>query len=156
SSPPTTSRLKEIYRILARKLHPDTRDTPETPSLWYEVQDAYHAQDLPRLEVLLTKSNLQTNPLSELSTLAELKALLRDLRRSFNLVQSDLREAQRTPAWNFSHCSDLPALTKKICSQLDRTLLDHQDQLSEALYIISSWGPPPKSPQKKPRKSPKP
>ena len=156
SSPPTTSRLKEIYRILARQLHPDTRDTPDTPALWYEVQDAYHAQDLPRLEVLLTKANLQTNSLSELSTLADLKALLRDLRRSFNVVQADLHEAQRTPAWNFAHCSDLPALTKQIRSQLDHALLVHQDQLSEARYIISSWGPPPKSPKKNPRKSPKP
>jgi hypothetical protein len=153
SSPPTTSRLKEIYRILVRKLHPDTGAKLETPSLWHEVQDAYNAQDLPRLEILLTKSNLQTNPISELSTLAELKALLRDLRRSFNLVQSDLREAQRSPAWNFSQCSDLPALTKKFRSQLDRSLLDHEDQLSEVLILISCWGPPPKSSPKKTRKS---
>jgi hypothetical protein len=48
-------RIKEIYRMLVRRLHPDTRaDGDATVSaLWHQVQEAYEARDLDRMETLL-------------------------------------------------------------------------------------------------------
>jgi len=51
-------RRKQLYRDLARKLHPDHNAsiTAESKELWHEVQDAYESKDLDRLEALAAMS----------------------------------------------------------------------------------------------------
>src|SRR5262249_45758370 len=50
----TADILKQLYRDLARLLHPDTGAAQDerTRGLWLEVQQAYTEQDLPRLKAL--------------------------------------------------------------------------------------------------------
>src|SRR5581483_3388591 len=47
-------RVKEIYRRLVRRLHPDLRADGDATvsSLWHEVQEAYAAGDVARMELL--------------------------------------------------------------------------------------------------------
>src|SRR5437588_12761186 len=53
-------RVKEIYRRLVRRLHPDLRADGDATvsSLWHEVQEAYAAGDVARMELLLALSDL--------------------------------------------------------------------------------------------------
>ena len=55
------ARLKEIYRILVRRLHPDllAAKGAAVASIWHEVQEAYQARNLERLETLLALTQMQ-------------------------------------------------------------------------------------------------
>ncbi len=58
-------RVKRLYRRLARQLHPDARGdgTVEASMLWHDVQEAYAASDVARMELLLALSQLQSDAL---------------------------------------------------------------------------------------------
>src|SRR5436305_14467822 len=53
-------RVKEIYRRLVRRLHPDLRADGDATvsSLWHEVQEAYAAGDVSRMERFLALRDL--------------------------------------------------------------------------------------------------
>src|SRR5262252_1495416 len=57
-------RIKKIYRRLVRRLHPDLRADGDATvsSLWHEVQEAYAAGDVARMELLLALSDLSDAP----------------------------------------------------------------------------------------------
>src|SRR5256884_1264256 len=57
-------RVKEIYRRLGRRFHPDLRADGDAAgsSLWHEVQEAYVAGDLARMEPLLALRGLSGAP----------------------------------------------------------------------------------------------
>jgi hypothetical protein len=87
--------LKELYRELARRLHPDANDgqlTESTRRLWHEVQSAYKRKDIRRLtalRALLQKKKsargegLKEESVSELIEVVQgLRSTLRDLRAS--------------------------------------------------------------------------
>ncbi len=125
-------RIKELYRDLARSLHPDAGGdaTPAQLRLWHEVQDAYRSGDLARLEFLHTRCGSVSEwespvtPVSRLHALAGVfKNALRDLRRR-------IRSVKQQPAWGFSllsaaerqrHVLHLEGLLKK-----DRAELKHR------------------------------
>ena len=48
------ARVKELYRTLVRRLHPDLRADASAgvSALWHEVQAAYAASPLARLDIL--------------------------------------------------------------------------------------------------------
>ena len=56
------ARVKSLYRKLVRRLHPDHRADRETAvsNLWHEVQEAYAAADVARMEILLALSDIQS------------------------------------------------------------------------------------------------
>ena len=49
-----TKRLKQLYRFLAKKLHPDlnSEQTEKVKGLWQRAMDAYRMGDLTKLEIL--------------------------------------------------------------------------------------------------------
>jgi len=57
-------RVKEIYRRLVRRLHPDLRADGDATvsSVWHEVQEAYAAGDVARMELLLALIDLSNAP----------------------------------------------------------------------------------------------
>src|SRR5437660_2093689 len=76
-------RVKEIYRRLVRRLHPDLRADGDATvsSLWHEVQEAYAAGDVARMELLLALSDL-SNALGASTTLSQMRSTLSELTRS--------------------------------------------------------------------------
>jgi hypothetical protein len=101
------ARIKELYRALVRRLHPDQGGdiTPERIRLWHEVQTAYRCGDLARLEFLHARSG-QAEELGSPSTpVSRFKALTDLFRKSLNLLKRDLRQAKADPAWAFSTLS---------------------------------------------------
>src|SRR6476660_5363297 len=58
-------RVKELYRTLVRRLHPDLRadGSAVVSALWHEVQEAYGASDVARMELLLALSDIESEQL---------------------------------------------------------------------------------------------
>lgn len=82
---PLQSRIKELYRQLVRRLHPDTRaeSDAEVSAVWHEVQEAYSDGNVERLEMLLAMTDLQENATGEHTSLSQMRSVLSELRRSY-------------------------------------------------------------------------
>ncbi len=151
SPPPEQSRLKELYRLLVRRLHPDTNADNDTAvsAIWHEVQEAYSDGNIERLEMLLAMTDLQANATGEHTSLSQMRTVLAELRRSFNALQRNLRAAKKDPAWNFCGLADRSGLEKRVRSELESRFLWHEGLLAALDAKIARWSAPPKA-RKKP------
>lgn len=105
------ARLKDLYRKLARRLHPDNgRElTPRETDLWHQTQAAYEKGEVEVLETIFAMLEVDERgskdaPVSTLLQLtASLKLSLRSLKRELSALRRDV-------AWNFSRSTDRSAL----------------------------------------------
>ena len=153
SEPPTPEqgRLKEIYRQLVRRLHPDTRDenAADVSALWHEVQDAYSTGNIERLETLLALTDLQSNTTGEHTSMSQMKSVLTELRRSFNALQRNLRQAKNGLAWNFSRMEDRSKIQQRMRQDLSRDIALYEERLGLLEAKIASWATPSKGRKKR-------
>ena len=147
---PDHSRIKEIYRMIVRRLHPDTRaeSDEEVSALWHEVQEAYSAGNVERLEMLLALTDLQSNATGEHTSLFQMKLILAELRRSFNALQRNLLAAKKHLAWNFCRLKNRSALEKRVRGNLKSMLEWHDWRLRQLDAEITSWSASPKAGKK--------
>ena len=150
---PEQNRLKELYRLLVRRLHPDTQSETDTAvsALWHEVQEAYGQGNVERLEMLLALTDLQANTTGDHTSLSQMRAVLAELRRSFNELQRNLRMAKNDLAWDFSRVSDHTALRRRIASELESRLKRNESRERQLDEEIARWSTPQKA-RKKPVK----
>ena len=144
SPKPEQSRIKELYRLLVRRLHPDTRaeSDAEVSALWHEVQEAYSEGNVERLEMLLALTDLQSNTTGEHTSLFQMRSVLAELRRSFNALQRNLRAAKQDPAWNFARLKEHSLLQKRMRGDLESNLFWHEGRLQQIEALIASWSAP--------------
>lgn len=141
---PEQSRIKELYRLLVRRLHPDTRaeSDAQVSALWHEVQEAYSEGNVERLEMLLALTDLQANTTGEHTSLFQMRSVLAELRRSFNALQRNLRAAKQDPAWNFARLKEHSSLQKRMRGDLESNLRWHEGRLQQIEALIASWSAP--------------
>ncbi len=153
---PEAARIKELYRQLVRRLHPDVRtdSSPGATALWHEVQDAYSTGNLERLETLFALSELTEQTVSPATSLHQLRSAFKELRRSVQAVLRSLSSAKKDPAWDFGSVQDRSGLQTQIERQLkqDRTL--QLAVLAEMDALIASWEKPVRK-RKAPKANPK-
>lgn len=137
---PAKSRLKELYRLLARRLHPDAQRemTPQKAEWWHQAQAAYEAGDVDQLEVILTLCEISDHGTTSFTSASLLQRIIRQLRRSLSLVKSQTREFRHNPAWNFSQVTDLNILAREVRESLQGELRQmryrhkfYQDRVAE-------------------------
>ncbi len=150
------ARIKEVYRILVRRLHPDRRaDGGATVSArWHEVQEAYEARNLDRLESLLALTEMESGA-SVHSSLSQIRRALADFNRAFRAIQRNLREAKRDPAWGFSRNPCDSSVEKRIRRELQESLSYQRSVLADLKGTIEDWSRPWHPPVKKPKKQSK-
>lgn len=138
------SRLKELYRILVRRLHPDTKaDTDANVSaLWHEVQEAYSRGNIERLEMLLALTDIQSETTGEHTTVGQMLAVLKELRRSLHALLQTLSQAKKEMAWDFARLGGRPTLERRIGTQMERDRDYFRQQLQELETFIASWTAP--------------
>lgn len=97
-------RLKTLYRRLARELHPDANPNHgwRERELWHEVQAAYVARDLERLEAAAGRVEVGVQGASHNLPLSRLARMTRELRHALHGLKAQLRQARAHSAWNFS------------------------------------------------------
>jgi hypothetical protein len=150
------ARIKEVYRILVRRLHPDLRaDGDATVSAkWHEVQEAYEARNLDRLETLLAVTEMESGA-SGRASLSQIRGALADFNRALRAIQRSLREAKGDPAWGFTQNPYSSSMEKHIRRELEESLSHQRAELADLQATIEDWSRPWRPPVKKPRKQSK-
>jgi len=138
---PVDERVKEIYRVLVRRLHPDLRADGDAAvsSIWHEVQEAYAANDVPQLEILLALSGINAEHTSLTTTVSEMRALFTELQRALRALEKSLREAEGDDAWNFAQAGANEDLRLRVERQLKADLTGRTGRLELLRATLNEW-----------------
>ena len=152
------ARIKEIYRILVRRLHPDLRADGDATvaAIWHEVQEAYEARNLDRLETLLALTEMQSGTNGGNASLSQMRAALEELNRGLRAIQRSIRGAKRDPAWGFSQTKNRAPVEKRIRREMEESIFQQRWVLANLKRTIDEWSRPWHPPAKKSNKQPKP
>ena len=113
-------RVKELYRILVRRLHPDLREDAGAgvSGLWHEVQEAYAAGDVAHMEILLALVDIESNTMGAQTSVGHMRAILVELDRALRALEKSLLEAEGEDAWNFAQSGPNEELRIRVERQL--------------------------------------
>lgn len=121
-SPLEVESLKQLYRKLVRKLHPDAQDSNKVQGwmkrFWQSVQDAYKIKDLDALERILKLTLLRTNSLNQL-TFDEIGQAKIWLQKDLSELQGQQGKLKKSLAWGFTDKKDYTALSRKIRKEFE-------------------------------------
>lgn len=134
------SRVKELYRRLVRRLHPDLRadGSTEVSALWHEVQEAYAASDVARMEILLAVSDIESRRVHD-QTFSQMQVVVAELQRARRALEKSLLEAEREDAWDFARMGPSPELRQRVESQLKFDLAGRTRRLDLLSRTIAEW-----------------
>ncbi len=138
---PVDLRVKELYRRLVRRLHPDLRadGNAAVSALWHEGQEAYAACDIARLEILLALSEIESDHMSDETSLSQMHAVLAELERALSALEKSLLEAQGEDAWNFARTGPNDDLRLRVKRQLQSDFVTRSTRLDLLTRAIASW-----------------
>lgn len=138
-------RVKELYRRLVRRLHPDLRadGSAAVSALWHEVQEAYAASDVARMELLLALSDIESEQLGEATSFFQMRCVLEELNRACRALEKSLREAEGEDAWNFGRTGPSDDLRVRVERQLKHDLSIRMERLDLLGSTIASWAAAP-------------
>ncbi len=138
---PVDIRVKELYRILVRRMHPDLRadGNAAASALWHEVQEAYAASDVARMEILLALSDIESNHTGHGTTLSQMRSVLAELERALRALEKSLLEAQGEDAWNFARTGPDEGLRLRVQRQLQSDLAIRTMRLDLLTRTIAAW-----------------
>lgn len=145
-SSPTIQRLKELYRALARRLHPDVRKemTPQTREWWHQAQEAYEAGDVVALETILCLCEIEDAGHTEKTSLSLLQRMSAQLKKSLRQIKSQLATHRRQPAWNFARRTDLAELEATMRRHMNADLRAMKERLQLMESHIATLRTPPR------------
>jgi len=134
-------RLKELYRALARLLHPDTQKqmTPQKREWWHQVQEAYSKGDVEQLEVILTLCEIDEKGTMEHTSASLLQRVTRQLKSSCRSLRAKLRQCQNEPAWGFAKRTSLYPLEVQMRRELDSDLRRLREDLKQIESLIATY-----------------
>ena len=134
-------RVKELYRILVRRLHPDLRDdaTVAVSGLWHEVQEAYLAGDVAHMEILLALVDIESNSMGTQTSVSQMRTILVELERALRALEKSLLEAEGEDAWNFAQSGPSDDLRLRVERQLKSDLAGRSSRLEVLTKAIAAW-----------------
>ncbi len=140
SATPVDARVKELYRTLVRRLHPDLRadGSAAASALWHEVQEAYAASDVARMEILLALSDIAANRAAD-QTVAQMRALLVELERALRALEKSLLEGEAEDAWDFARMGPSAELRARVERELKANLAQRTQRLDLLRRTIAEW-----------------
>lgn len=139
------ARVKELYRTLVRRLHPDVRrdGSAAVSALWHEVQEAYAASDVARMEILLALCEIGANPMSDDTSLSQMRAVFGELSRALRALEMSLEEAEREDAWDFARVGATDNLRARVERELRAELAIRTARRDVLAKTIAEWSQPP-------------
>ena len=136
------ARVKELYRVLVRRLHPDTgksRNDPNSQRLWHDLQDAYAGMDVERLEILLALTDLHESGGAIRSTLYHLRKVAKEMERTVREMKFRFRDAKSSPAWTFWHSSNREKTAEKFRAAVQVRIRDAKKHIATLEEEIDFW-----------------
>jgi hypothetical protein len=142
---PIDARVKQLYRLLVRRLHPDLRadGSAAVSSLWHEVQEAYAATDIAHLEILLALSDIQANPFRDDMSVSQMRGVVEELKRALFALEDSLRQAREEDAWEFARTGASAELRGEVERELRANLSRRTDRLDLLRQTIATWSSAP-------------
>jgi hypothetical protein len=144
------ARVKELYRILVRRLHPDLRADANAAvsALWHDVQEAYAAGDVAQMEILLALSDLESNQMGAQTSIAQMRLVLEELERAWRALEKSLLEAEGEDAWNFAQTGPTADVRTRVERELKSDLAARTMRLDLLTNTIAAWAQGPVSNRK--------
>lgn len=138
---PERTRIKEVYRMLVRRLHPDLHPSSDSAvaTIWHEVQEAYGSGHLERLEMLLALTDIQAENIGAHTSLFQIREVLAELRRGLKSMEKSLRTARKDHAWGFARSTDRSALQVKMARKFRTDLAKQYRRLQGCYALIARW-----------------
>jgi hypothetical protein len=101
-------RIKELYRKIARRLHPDQAGSadPDQLKLWYEAQSAYEHHDIGELERIDAHCDLLTPETTKTAPVSSIQSGIAFFKKAATRLRRVIRQAKRGPEWGFLTWSD--------------------------------------------------
>ncbi len=155
---PEGDRIKSLYRRLARELHPDANPNHgwRERELWHEVQAAYLARDLERLEAAAGRVEIGVQGASHNLPLHRLSRMTRDLRNALRGLKAQIRHARAHAAWNFSTLtterSERENQHRRMLMKLKGRTASKLARFSEILDALAAKAAEPRRGRKRPRR----
>ena len=133
--------MKELYRSLVRRLHPDLRAdaSAAVSALWHEVQEAYAAGDVAHMEILLALCDIESNHTGAQTSIGQMRAVLVELERALRALEKSLLEAEGEDAWNFAQTGPNADLRQRVERQLKLDLAARTMRLDVLTKAIAAW-----------------
>jgi hypothetical protein len=151
------ARIKEIYRMLVRRLHPDLRADAQTAvaMIWHEVQEAYQARNLERLETLLALTEVHGGANRGQASLSQMRTALAELRRAFRALRRSISDAKRDPAWGFCQAGSRAGLETRVRRELEGSLAEQRWVLADLQSTLTQWSSSRPASARKQKKQPR-
>jgi hypothetical protein len=139
--PPGAGRLKDLYRALVRRLHPDTQGemSPKKLEWWHQVQSAYASRDVEGLEVILALCEIDDTGQTGSTSLSLLQRITLQFKKALREIKSQINRLRRDPAWNFSRRCDRHVLEGQIRWQMEHELDQLRRQLAQFESMLAHW-----------------
>lgn len=140
----TEAQCKQIYRMLVRKLHPDTGApvTAQARQLWDDLQDAWQRRDLERLKLIESLVEMQgtgAEPNFSAATLGQLRQIVKELARVWRKTQQHRRSLDDHPASRLADPKSAKRLATTIRAEFGRDIREMRADIAEIEAIIQTW-----------------
>ncbi len=136
-----SKRLKELYRALVRRLHPDSQRemTAQKTEWWHQAQAAYEAGDTEQLEVILTLCEIGESGTTAHTSASLLQRITARLKSSLREIKRQITQRRREPAWNFSNRTDFSVIAEQVRRELTRELTAIRRRWMDTQDLIAKW-----------------
>ena len=152
------TRIKDIYRKLCFKLHPDTGCdfNAENSRLWHQIQKAYQENDLDSLLAIQAAQDMKQDPMASHITCAQILAVINEFKEGMRSVRGLISNAKRESSWAFLTWSDKQrkAAMSKLEQQMSREMQSLKYEMEHLDRIENDWARTVK-PKTKPKPQPK-
>jgi hypothetical protein len=147
---------KELYRRIARRLHPDQNGCANSDqlNLWYAAQKAYEANDCETLERILAHCDLHDSENSKTAPVSSIQAGIAFYKRACDQFRRSIRHAKRLPEWGFLSWTEkqkqkvLEAHTQMLVSEIS-LVTEYRDYRKNQLEKMRKPPPAPRRPSVK-------
>ncbi len=136
-----SSRVKELYRAVVRRLHPDKQRemTAQKIELWHQAQAANQEGDGEQLEVILAICEIDETGATEQTSASLLQRITDQMKSSLRQIKRQVSKHKRDPAWNFSGRTDLEAFALQIQSELTAESIELKRRWMDIHATVERW-----------------
>ena len=135
--------IKQLYRKLARRLHPDSRNYTgsEASQHWEALQAAYERGDLEKMQTIEVLCDADESGLSIDLGLSRLTDWANHFQAELSAIQADLKAAKKHPSWKFSSktAEELKRLHTRTQAEIEDEICSFSEMLDDLQFRVEYY-----------------